>query len=237
MFDVVDLTEGCRQAAGEDLSVLSDDELLAAVVEWEGLRSAVEVADARLLGELQARGVTDQRFGLKTTPWVAAEAKVDRGGVNRRKRLGMNLRHLSRVAEAVASGVVSVDHAKVLAGAAANPRVGDQVEAGVSVWVELAQVTSFVDWKHQLEHTVALLDQDGGYDPNRDLSRNKLRLTPYPDGSVGVTGELVGEQALVFRECVEAHADRLYLRLKADHELCPELPLPSRATLLAMAAA
>ncbi len=217
--------------------MLSDDELLAAVIEWEALRSVVEVADARLLGELQARGVTDQRFGLKTAPWVAAEAKVDRAGVNRRKRLGMNLRHLALVADAVAAGEISVDHAKVLADVAANPRIGDQVEAGVSVWVELAQVTSFVDWKHQLEHTVALLDQDGGYDPNRDLSRNRLHLTPFPDGSVGVTGELVGEQALVFRQSVEAHADRLFQRLKRDHELCPELPLPTRATVLALALA
>ncbi len=130
MFDVVDLTEECRQAAGDDLSMLSDEDLLTTVVEWEALRSVVEVADARLLGELQARGVTDQRFGLKTAPWVAAEAKVDRAGVNRRKRLGMGLRHLPPVEDAVASGVISIDHAAELARAAANPRVGDQVEAG-----------------------------------------------------------------------------------------------------------
>ncbi len=53
-----------------------------------------------------------------------------------------------------------------------------------------------------------------------------------------MAGELVGEQALVFRQCVEAHADRLFLRLsQADHDLCPELPLPTRATVLALALA
>ncbi len=41
----------------------------------------------------------------------------------------------------------------------------------------------------------------------------------------------------MFRQCVEAHADRLFQRLKRDHELCPELPLPSRATVVALAAA
>ena len=125
----------------------------------------------------------------------------------------------------------------MLADHAANPRVGDQVEATQTLWVERAATTSFVDWKHQLGLTVAQLDQDGGYDPNRDLARNKLRITPLPDGSIGVTGELVGEQALVVRDCVEAHADRLYHRLKRDHDLCPELPLPHRSTLLAMALA
>ncbi len=237
MFDVADLSQRCRSAAGEDLSTLSDDELLAAAVGWESVRSGAETAEARVLAELRVRGVTDQRFGLRTQQWVAAEARCDRREVNRRLRFGLAVRRLSQVTDAVAAGEISADHAKVLADAAANPRVGDQVEAGQAVWIELAQVTSFVDWKHQLEHTVTLLDQDGGYDPNRDLSRNRLRLTPYPDGSVGVAGELVGEQALVFRQCVEAHADRLYVRLKADHELCPELPLPSRATVVALAAA
>ncbi len=237
MFDVADLSQRCRSAAGEDLSTLSDDELLAAAVGWESVRSGVETAEARVLAELRVRGVTDQRFGLRTQQWVAAEAKCDRREVNRRLRFGLAVRRLNAVTDAVASGALSKDHAAVLAEAAANPRVGDQVEAGQSVWIELAQVTSFVDWKHQLEHTVALLDQDGGYDPNRDLARNRLHLTPLPDGSVGVAGELVGEQALVFRQCVEAHADRLFLRLKADHELCPELLLPSRATVVALAAA
>jgi len=237
MFDVTELSGLCRQAAGDDPSMLSDDELLAAVLEWQSVRSAVDVAEARLLGELQARGLTDRQHGLKTAQWVAAEAKVDRAGVSRRMRLGMRLRRLPSVEAAVASGELSADHASVLAEAAANPRVGDQVEATQRLWIDLADTTSFVDWAHQLGRTVVLLDQDGGYDPNRDLARNRLRLTPLPDGSLNVAGELVGEQALVVRQCVEGHADRLFLRMQRDHDLCPELPVPTRATLLAMALA
>jgi len=168
---------------------------------------------------------------------VAAEAKVDRGGVSRRMRLGMRLRRLPSVEAAVASGELSADHASRLAEAAANPRVGDQVEATQRLWIDLADTTSFVDWAHQLGRTVVLLDQDGGYDPNRDLARNRLRLSPLPDGSLNVAGELIGEQALVIRQCVEGHADLLFLRMQRDHDLCPELPVPTRATLLAMALA
>ncbi|MGZ4710276.1 MAG: hypothetical protein ACXWBN_16195, partial [Acidimicrobiales bacterium] len=237
LADLADLAEECRSAVSEDVAGLSDDELLAAAVGWEAVRSGVEAAEARVLAELRVRGVTDRRFGLRTGPWVAAEARSDRREVNRRIRLGLHLRRLSLVSDAVAAGAISADHAKVLAEAAANPRVGDQIEAGVSVWVELARDSSFAEWAGQVRFTVARLDQDGGYDPNRDLARNRLRLTPFPDGSVNVAGELVGEQALVVRQCVEAHADRLFLRLVRDHDLCPELPLPTRATVLAMALA
>ncbi|MGZ4718382.1 MAG: hypothetical protein ACXWCB_16965, partial [Acidimicrobiales bacterium] len=108
---------------------------------------------------------------------MAAEARSDRREVNRRIRLGLHLRRLSLVSDAVAAGAISADHAEVLAEAAANPRVGDQIEAGVSVWVELARDSSFAEWAGQVRFTVARLDQDGGYDPNRDLARNRLRLT------------------------------------------------------------
>ena len=237
MFDVTELSGLCRKAAGDDPSMLSDDELLASVVEWQSARAAFDLGEARALAELQVRGLTDRQHGLKTAQWVAAEAKVDRGGVSRRMRLGMRLRRLPSVEAAVASGELSADHAAVLADAAANPRVGDQVEATQRLWIDLADTTSFVDWAHQLGRTVVLLDQDGGYDPNRDLARNRLRLSPLPDGSLNVAGELIGEQALVVRQCVEGHADRLFLRMQRDHDLCPELPVPTRATLLAMALA
>jgi hypothetical protein len=237
MFDLVDLVKHSREAADVDVASESDDQLLAGAVELEAVRSAVEVAQAKVLGEIAVRGLTDARYGQPVARWVAAEAKVDRAGVHRRMRLGQRLRRLPAVERAVVAGDLSGDHVAVLAEHAANPRVGDQVEATQMLWVERAGVTSFVDWKHQLDCTVARLDQDGGYDPNRDLARNRLRLTPYPTGSVGLAGELVGEQALAVRHNVEAHADRLYRRLKRDHDLCPELALPNRSTLLAMALA
>jgi len=237
MFDVVDLTEECRRAAGEDLSMLGDDELLATVVGLEAARSAMEVAEARALAEVHARKVTDRCFGHRTASWVAAQVKVDRRKVAARLAAGMRLRRVGEVTDAVATGLLSADHAEVLAEAVANPRVGDQVELTVGVWIELAGSTSFADWAHQLRSMVVLLDDDGGYDPDREVGRNRLKLTPLPDGSVTLVGELVGEQALVVRQCVEAHADRLFHRLSGQAKACPELAVPTRATLLALALA
>ncbi len=135
----------------------------------------------------------------------------------------------------MADGTITMDHAAVLAEAAANPRVGDQVVATQSLWVESAAGTSFVDWKHQMEQTVRLLDQDGGYDPERDRDRARARFTTFDDGLTRLTADLVGADALEVRQLVEAQADRLFHQLKGDADRTADLALPGRATVLAMA--
>ncbi len=235
MFDVADLTRQCRKAAADVVTFASDDELLAAVVELQAARSAFEAAEAHVMGELRARGVTDRCFGLKTARWVAAQAKIDHRGVALRTRLGLRLRQLPMVDEAVAEGSITADHAAVLAEAAANPRIGEQVAATQGLWVEKAATTSFADWSHQLKQTVLLLDQDGGYDPDKDRDRERARFTTFDDGLTRLTADLVGADALEVRQLVEAQADRLFHQLKNDADRTADLPLPGRATLLAMA--
>ncbi len=235
MFDAATITRECSQAAGDDVAFASDEELLAAEVELRAARSAFEVAEAHVLGELRVRGVTDRCFGLKTPQWVASQAKVDRRPIARLAHLGVRLRQLPVVDAAVVEGSMSMDHASVLAEAAANPRVGDQVAATQSLWVEKAAGTSFADWKHQVEQTVVLLDQDGGYDPAKDRDRLRARFTTFDEGLTRLTADLVGADALAVRELVEAQADREFHRLKNDVARTSDLPMPGRATLLAMA--
>ncbi|MGZ4709585.1 MAG: hypothetical protein ACXWBN_12665, partial [Acidimicrobiales bacterium] len=237
MFDVVDLTMRCRGAAAEVVGLVSDDELLVAAVGLQAVRWALDVAEAHVLGELRVRGVTDRCFGLGTARWVAGQAKVDHRAVARRERWGCWLRQLPVVDAAVVGGSISADHGGVVAEAAANPRVGDQVAVTQSVWVELAAGTSFVDWKHQVDRAVALVDQDGGFDPGRDRARNRLRFTEFADGVTRVSGDLVGVEALTVRRCVEARADQLFHQLDSDEDRTADLAVPGRATVLALALA
>jgi len=235
MFDAADLTKQCRKAAADEVAFASDDELLAGAVELQAARSALGAAEAHVLGELRARGVTDRCFGMKTPKWVAGQAKVEFGPVARRTRLGQWLRQLPVVDEAVADGRVTADHAAVLAEAAANPRIGDQIAATSSIWVQQATETSFVDWCHQLRQAVRLLDQDGGYDPDKDRDRQRLQFTTFDDGITRLAGDLVGVDALAVRQLVEDQADRMFHQLKNDATRTSDLPMPGRATLLAMA--
>src|SRR3954452_1370554 len=227
----------CRKAAADEVVFASDDDLLVAAVELQACRTALDAAEGHVLGELRVRGVTDRRFGTKLDKWVAGQAKVDHRPIARRVRFGARLRHLAVVDEAVGSGAITADHAAVLAEAAANPRIGDQVAATAPIWVEQAAETSFVDWRQQLHNAVRLLDQDGGYDPDKDRDRNRLRFTTLDEGITRLAADLVGVDALEVRQLVEKQADRLFHQLKRDAERTSDLAMPGRATLLAMALA
>ncbi|MGZ4785403.1 MAG: hypothetical protein ACXV5S_07015, partial [Acidimicrobiales bacterium] len=45
----------------------------------------------------------------------------------------------------------------------------------------------------------------------------------------------MGAEALTTRQCIEARADQLFHQLKNDENRARDLPVPSRATLLALA--
>ena len=79
------------------------------------------------------------------------------------------------------------------------------------------------------------MDQDGGYDPDRDRDRQRARFTTFDDGLTRLAVDLVGVDALEVRQLVEAQADRLFHQLKHDADRTADLPMPGRATLLAMA--
>ena len=79
------------------------------------------------------------------------------------------------------------------------------------------------------------MDQDGGYDPDKDRDRQRARFTTFDDGLTRLTVDLVGADALEVHQLVEAQADRLFHQLKRDAERTADLPMPGRATLLAMA--
>ena len=79
------------------------------------------------------------------------------------------------------------------------------------------------------------LDDDGAFDPNEDLARNQLHLVDTIDGITFVDGQLVGEHALTVTQALNAKADELFRRFAADHERCPDLAVPDRKTLLALA--
>ena len=147
----------------------------------------LDAAEAHVLAELQVRGTTDRCFGLRTAGWVAHETRADRGAVHRRVKLGCQLRAtLDTVDAGLSDGAITVEHAQVLADAVANPRVAEPVAAAQAVFVADAQARPFLEFRRGVAKRVALWDQDGGFDPNRELARNRLHLTDLADGALGV---------------------------------------------------
>jgi hypothetical protein len=236
MFDAVEVAEANRKAAGADCGLATDVELGDAVGWVAVARAGLDAFEAHLLAELDVRGVCDREFGSPTLWWVTSQTRAPRAVVAARLRLGARLRFpLGLTDEALIEGRITSDHARVLADAAANPRIADDIAALQGELIDRAQSTNFRVWRHQMAVLVELLDQDGAFDPDRELARNHMNLRPHGDGSVSFSGELVGEAALSFTQLLEAETDRRWRAQRADHDECPELAVPDRSTLRALA--
>ncbi|MGZ4693329.1 MAG: DUF222 domain-containing protein [Acidimicrobiales bacterium] len=235
MFDAADLTERCWRAAKTDLAGASDDELLEAAVQLQRARAAFDAAEAHVLAELDVRGVCDRRYGHPTARWVARETLVAPGSVRRRVVTGRWLRQLPHADEALTDGRISFDHAHQLTAAVANPRIAEPIVAAHEPLIDYAQRASFRAFQTEMRAVVQRWDLDGGYDPDRELARNRIHLTELPDGVLGFKGEAVGEHALLLRQALEREADAQFRRHERDHDATgAELPMPPRSTLMAL---
>jgi hypothetical protein len=237
MFDTAELAELGRKAAGADVSFAEDRVLLAAAVHLESVRASVDAAAGHVLGELERRGVCDRDFGMRTASWLAHLTHGSRPVIAGRVRVATKLRELSVTDDALGDGAISADHARVLADAAANPRIADHIIELQDELVALAQRSPFPAWRNHVRRVAELLDQDGGFDPNRDLARNHLSITDLGPDHLKIDGELIGEHALIVAQRLRGCADRLFRRHRTDAELTDDLPVPSQATLLALALA
>ena len=235
MFDVVELAETNRKAAGADLGLACDDELLVAARVMVEVVALAEAAQLHVLAELEARQVCDREFGCATATWVASETRSDRVAVRSRVNVATKLRHrLGAVDDALCDGRIGFDHARVLA-RTANPRVVDALVECLDEWIAMAADRPFRVWRHELAVWAELVDQDGPFDPNRELARNRMSMRSFGSDGLVFKGELHGELAVGFRQRIEARAEQLWDRAKADHAACPELAIPPYATLQALA--
>jgi hypothetical protein len=155
--------------------------------------------------------------------------------VKTRVQVGVELCHRFALAgDALAAGAITFDHVRAFV-EVTNPRVIDEIADMQDVLIAHAQDRPFPVWRSELAALVALLDQDGPFDPNRELARNHLHVTETAPGEVRLSGVLVGEHALVFTEAVRVEGDRLRRQMLADHTECGDLAMPSGATITAIA--
>src|SRR5699024_2919624 len=115
MFDHGQLGELGRGLAGVDVRGCSDEELFGGVRGLEALRSFVEVTEAHVLAELDARGSTNRVYGQRTVSWAASVTGSNRGPIHGRLKVGRALRSpFDQVDAAVCDGRLGFDHAKAL---------------------------------------------------------------------------------------------------------------------------
>jgi len=222
---------------GDISRTLTNDDVMTGIRCLERTRTLLDSAEGVLLAELDARNTTDQQFGLRTAGWVAKRCGGQRGKITARIHVGATLRHTLRHTEtALAAGSITWDHARLLCDTA-NPRIINLFAGPIEQeLLDLAARSTFRRWSDQVRHVVALLDQDGGYDPATDIDQNRLTLSPMLDGVIDITGRFVGLQAETVRQAIERVADELAEQHRRDHQNTGgETTIASRPTLRALA--
>ena len=170
-----------------------------------------------------------------TGSWLANQAQLPTAASKARVKLAMKLRvSLPEVDAALTEGRISFEHARVLADAA-NPRILDDFAVVVGHLIDSASRLSFDRWKREVIALADLLDADGGHRPGDDITDNTLRLRRGLGGTLHLEGQLCGEYALIADEVLNAKADELFRRYRNDEDLTPDLRLPARHTLMALA--
>ncbi len=235
MFDTGTLTVMGRDLTGVDVRSCADDDLLDGVVALEHLISAAQTAQAHVLAELDGRGTTDRVHGMRTTAWVAATAGCARGPITGRLRVGRSLRNqFDRVDDAVCEGRLSFDHAKTLSDVD-NSRISDILAGAQDEIIALAEASTFPQWKRDLIALAEHADADG-HEPD-PYEGNELRLAKTLDGTIDLTGTLDAANGLLVRTALDAKTDELFKKFRQDHELTPDLTIPKRSVLRALALA
>ena len=226
------MTEACRKAAGVDVSLVGDDELMVAVVELERARRALDACSAHVSTELDARRVCDRRFGLATGRWVERETCASNAEVRRRIVVGERLGRWFPVLDAaLGAGDVSFAHVELVC-RLAIPRIAGELSAFDAHLVDLARSASFDRFAAEVRMIAGLLDSDGGHDPREKAS--ELDLVPTPDGC-RVDGDLDEHDALVATGVIDALADELRLGFVRERDAGVPVEVPSLRRLRAMA--
>ncbi len=217
------------------VSDAADSDLLEAVKTVEAARRWIDSVQIAVVGELHARGTTDIVDGLSTRRWIARETGVSNHTASRLVGVSQRVRvDLPATAAAMADGCIGFDHANVLSNAV-NPRILAEFAQFEAELVAMAQTMMFEPWKNHVRTLAALLDQDGAYDPDTDITRNKLMVRPCTDGT-DLSGTLIGDTALQVQHALEHVTAELLAKYRADAETtgCDIPPTPTiRALALA----
>lgn len=216
-----------------DLAQLPDEDLRAATLGLERLRRSADAAEAHALSTLHERDATDRAAGHTTSRWLAHHAGLPAGVARRRLEVANRLAALPDVDRSFTDGTIGFDHAAVFADVV-NDRNRDAIAPLLPDLIAAADGTVFSRWRADVTALAQLLDADGGHDPADDLARNTFTLSPS-DGFLLGRFELTGERALTVADTLHAVADELFHRYARDNEACPELGIPDRNTLLALA--
>jgi hypothetical protein len=226
-----EVVAGLAGLRGQDVSVMGDGGLLTALGLVERARRSLDVLSCHLAAEVEVRGVTDERHGLRTVSWLAGEAALPRPVARRPVTLGLGLRRLPAVDAAFREGRIGIEQVAVLV-RVANRRIEGPLDAAVPALIEDLDRMTFEAWKAEVEAFARLLDEDG---PAPDERPSTLSVSPV-GAEHALKGRFSGLEGEGLAQAIEAVTDELFRQAVADAKEAPDdLVVPARSELRAKA--
>ena len=118
VFDLTELQEYSRKAAGLDPALACAADVLAGANAIAAAEGALAAAKGHLLANLEARGTTVTETGLSTATWLSRETGVSAATARTQVKVANKLVTLALVDEALIEGRISFDYARVIVEAA-----------------------------------------------------------------------------------------------------------------------
>ena len=212
-----------------------DTSLSASLIEVEKARRLLDATALHLLAEVDTRNLTDDTHGLVTSTWLSRDAHLPRPKCTRMLRFARALERFDQFDAALTKGEIGIDHLRVVVDLA-NPRILDAMVELQDLFLSMIPGRTFARWETEVRNIAALLDQDGNHDPDSDITANRLTITgPGPDTARLLNGQLVGTNGETVRQTLDHIADELHRQFTRDRDHTPDLTVPTRPVLLALA--
>ncbi len=195
----------------------------------------LDAVRARILADLDKQQVCDLEHGMRTGAWWARETRRRAADCQRTTKISVQLATTFTVLlDAVENGQISWDHARFIC-LVSNDRIVHSLAELQPALIELAQHLNLPHWEQEVRAIIDNLDRDGGHDPDADRLCH-AHLIPTLGGAA-LNGWFTDDLSIPMQDAIEAKTDQLFHKFKVNREACPELEIPTRAELRAMAIA
>ena len=206
------------------------------VCDLADVRARLDAAELHALAEMEARDVTMVGDGLRTVKWLAKNTNMLVAKAKKRVAVANALRTTFNEFDlALSDAKIGFDHVASLV-ERSNPRVEEKLRESQLLLLDLVPYCSQVGfWNTQLDRLIDQVDQDGGYNPDADITRNCLTMSRTFDGTLQATFRLVDEGSVIVEQALNIETSRLFAKYSKDHKNFSELEIPAYPVLRGLA--
>ena len=173
---------------------LGDADLAAKIVALRTLLDAAEARWLRVLAEFDRRGAAAGEGAVTTAGWLRAACRMSPGAVRQRVEVARRLAGMPLVADALAAGDVSYDHARLICSAVEELAEVAGAEPAAAVQAPLVAAARMVDplrLRREIENARHAIAPDASVsEVERIHARRRLSISSTLDGVVVLDGIL-----------------------------------------------